>query len=898
MVKTLTADADHPTESLGFLRALIVITAGLTLLLSGLAVNPAMSADYTPPLLRSWQRAHEGHLTIEWAKTVRVQQKRDGDRLIIRFAEPLGVDIASTLRDLSNFVDPAQSTIANTDLLLALRPGVLSEVNIREKRIVAVDFTRDPTLTPQTRIETSTINNGVRLTLDWPGPTLVKADQASNALDLALAPGWDIDPTELAELQDTLRPWFSGLNLKKDQDRTTLSFILEPQIVSSVRSDGPMRTVVDLLRSASTPPAATTQPVARVIIPEKKPKTQTVATEISNVEPPIPKKRPASTIDESEVVVRVDEEKKVTTVAKASDDLPKALVFDWSQPVAVAVFLRADHLWAVFDEPDARFLSGLPMPPAAFGPGSFVPADGGTALRYPLRKPAGIRVSQTAEGQWQIDTLSSSSTPRSVDIERVDGSEALRATLPSGKRIVSVIDPAVGDRIDILPLSDAEIGQPARRRFVDLELLPTAQGLAWRPLNDGLIASLNDRSLEFHSSNGLSLSTITPDPSTSGPKIIKAMARKAPAKGDVAPDSEDPPSGSLEQPPSPVAKIDRDQPAETTKPASYFDLAGSGVERELVNEFRRIRRQAIRKADPENRDHARLNLARLLVSERLASEARTILNTVSDEADNNIVLQKRALTGVSALLIGHLTEASSLLLDPDLDNDDEIALWRAALESIEEKWQTAAEHWRAKSKILDTYPPKLKLDLGLMALRAAIETDDDKMVRRGLRRLASLPLNPYDQARFDAVKALKAERSGDLERARTLLTDLTGSTNTKVRTLADFELAALSLEAAPHDVDTLAFLDRSMPLWRGHPNERTMLDRLARRHMDANALRKALTIWRRLIHISRSCEQRRPEKGTAERFRTGTKQPTRTHDQSCRRLCNLSRLHRSPSGRS
>jgi hypothetical protein len=123
------------------------------------------------------------------------------------------------------------------------------------------------------------------------------------------------------------------------------------------------------------------------------------------------------------------------------------------------------------------------------------------------------------------------------------------------------------------------------------------------------------------------------------------------------------------------------------------------------------------------------------------------------------------------------------------------------------------------------------------------------MIRRGLRRLNALELDAYAQARFDAVRALKAERDGDPAKARAILRALASSPNRKVRTLADFELAALDAQSGAGGVAALAALDRRMPLWRGHPEERDMLDKLARHYRDANALRQALTIWRKLIKL-------------------------------------------------
>jgi len=843
MVKALAAEHNRPAEGLSLLAIPLTVLMGCLLLTSILGVGQALATDYAPPTLRAWQRAHEGHLTIEWSKTARVQQKKGAGQLILRFTEPMAVDISPALKNLSNFVDPIRSSVNGTDLSLVLKPGVSSKVNVREKRIVAVDFTRDPSVTLRSTIETQPIKNGIRLTINGPSASEIDVDRRVNDIRLEVAAGWDIDPAGLIGLQNTIRPWFRGLSVEKGSERTSLSFTLEPQIVSSVRFDGPTRTVIDLMRNPETPSIRTAQSAKSIFIPEKKPITRPADIEAQNAGPPMPRKRPFEA-DKPEVITASEDKASIKAAEVAR---PDALRFDWKKPVAAAVFLRAGYLWVVFDEDDINLLSGMPISPAALGPVSTSNAEGGTALRFSINQPISVSVSTTDAKQWQIKTVPSAQPPRSHTIERLDGSEGLRITPSSGTRVVSIIDPAVGDQIDILPARDVGIGQPKKRRFVDVELLSTVQGLAWRPLNDQLTANLHDGSLELRSPNGLSLSQLNPDPSTSAPVIIEAMAKKAPTAETSETNTS--PAPLVVHPENKTATPDKSPPIVPIKPDSYFELAGTGVERELVNEYRRIRRQAIRKATPENRDKARLELARLLVSERLATEARTVLSAVSDEADEHVMMQKQALGGVAAFLIGHRSEASSLLLDPELNDDDEIDIWRGALLSLDKRWQTAAERWKAMDSTLDAYPPRLRLDLGLMALQAAIETNNDKMMRRGMRRLSSLPLNAYDQARFDAMKALKAERSGDLEKARALLTGLTDSPNPAIRTLADFELAALALKSTSNNLDLLKALDRQAPLWRGHPEEQSLLDKLARHHVDANAYRKALTIWRRLIQL-------------------------------------------------
>lgn len=848
---TLAAKSIGHAEGLGAFRPLAFAIACFLAWSSGLSQKPSLAADSLLPSFRAWQRSNEGQLTIEWSTTARLQHERVGDRLILRFAQPPSAEARTTLKGLTNFVAVDRTAFKDNELALALKPGVFSKVGVQSERIVTVDFSRDPATAPQSNIVVAAIDNGIRLILDWPGPTRVETTEDINRFDLDVVPPRQLDKAKLADLSQSLRPWFHNLGLETHPDRTTLSFVLKPEISSSIQQARADQTIIDFVRTSFAFPEPAAGPDRQVFIPAKRPVTQEVVIETAAAMPPIPKMRP---IRKAASITPTQVESKGSKIVNASYKRPKNLVIEWSQPVAAAVFFRAGHLWAVFDQPDASLLTSFPRSPSAFGPGSIVPADGGIALRFPLLYPVNVRVSQTDKGHWKIEPVSSLLLrPRSLTIEHGEGSASLRITPVSGENIVSLIDPDVGDQLHVLPFRDLGIGQPTRRRFVDLDLLPTTRGVVWRRLNDELTAEVSETALAFGKPSGLSLSKIMPESQDgSEPTNVDVSPKEKP--GEAEPNrpssmAQSEKKASLDRSVARPAMTDKDPLPIETSPSSYVNLAKSGVERELAYEYRRIRRQAIAKAAPENRDRARLDLARLLVSERLGTEARIVLDAISDDADDHVVRQKRALDGISAFLIGQHAKASTLLFDPDLNKDTEIDVWRAALESSENQWQAAAERWRNTNEILDVYPPRLKLDLGLMALKSAIETNDNKMIRRGMRRLTSLQLDAYDQARFDAVRALKAERSGDVDKARALLTALTDSPNPKVRTLADFELAALDLAMDADDMAALAALDRRMPLWRGHPEEQAMLDKLARRYRDANALRKALTIWRRLLRL-------------------------------------------------
>jgi tetratricopeptide (TPR) repeat protein len=222
---------------------------------------------------------------------------------------------------------------------------------------------------------------------------------------------------------------------------------------------------------------------------------------------------------------------------------------------------------------------------------------------------------------------------------------------------------------------------------------------------------------------------------------------------------------------------------------------------------------------------------------------------ISDDVDEQTNASRQALRGAAAFLSNHRLEASSLLLASMLDDDPEIGVWRAALTSSNREWETAADKWRDADEILNRYPPSLKLKLGLMAIEAAIEVDDEDMIRRGFRRLKTLARNPHDADLVLRLRALRAERQGDVEGARVLLEELAQSRNHQLRNTAKFRLESLDSATGPKKLEDLDKLGKNLPLWRGHPDEAAMMDALAARYREASQPRKALSLWQRLIEL-------------------------------------------------
>lgn len=821
-------------------------------LMNGVTAEPSQAATGDQVTMRASQGAEGGRLLIEWLAPIKVLQKKDGNRLMLRFSRPLSVDTGPALGRLAAYLNVDQTTIDGTDFTLMLKPGIAAKLEIKKQRLVAIDLSREQPNGLSVKLNVSRLQNGMRLSFHWPRMRGFKAQDKEGRLLVTFNADSRISPVDLRYLNDTLQPWFSKVQQKSEPASTSLAFDLRPMIVPSVRGAGENHVVIDLIRDAS----ALKGNAETNIVPAFKPKLPEMASALSGEKwPPIPERRPETAnasiaADKSETIDKAASHEHGSKVDE--------LVFDWESSVGAAVFKRAGYLWIVFDALPTS--SKTPLPPPAPPPlmaGEMMPADKATVIRFRISTDIGFDTRRDERGRWVVRPDRDPTPPDPVSIMPASTPGILHAVASSGGRMIDVEDPLVGDRLSIWTIQQAHVGQQKRRRFVDLEFLPSIQGLVWRPFNDGIVARSIPKGIEFSSERGLALSR-RPDISVDG-SVASAQHLHAPREQQDHDDllaivlasepedhGEDPASRSEEVPATPAVA---EQKALDAKPSSYLDLVNAGLDRELVAETRRILRQAIGKVAPEERDQARLRLARLLVAERLASEAKIVLNNISEKLEGPIAASKRALHGASAFLTGDLDEASQLLRAPEFDEDDEIGLWRAALDSIDKDWQTAAQGWKAAGRNLDVYPSKLRLELGLLALESAIETNDDAMIRKGFRRLKTLNLQPYEKAKIDRLHALSAVRDGDLKRAKEILQTLTDGRYAGLSVLADFELMSLSLSEGSADPRLLAALHDRLPLWRGHPQEIDMIDRLARRYRDAREPREALSLWEHLAKI-------------------------------------------------
>jgi hypothetical protein len=159
--------------------------------------------------------------------------------------------------------------------------------------------------------------------------------------------------------------------------------------------------------------------------------------------------------------------------------------FDPGEPAAAAIFVRAGFVYVVFDRPIARGASAPLTPwPANVGAVQPVAVAEATAFRFPL--PALLQPRPLREGNvWRIQFFAGAAPAApGVKIEPQPDyplGARLLVRADDAASVIPLADPEVGDTLLVVPLSVAGQGVPEQFEYSQANLLPTVQGLVFRP---------------------------------------------------------------------------------------------------------------------------------------------------------------------------------------------------------------------------------------------------------------------------------------------------------------------------------------------------------------------------------------------------------------------------------
>ena len=574
------------------------------------------------------------------------------------------------------------------------------------------------------------------------------------------------------------------------------------------------------------------------------------------------------------------------------------LRFLWPFEVGAAAFLRGGRLWVVFDAATRSLVAEKKK--IAFHAGALIRSlrqethDRATVLRIDLRRT--VAISMRREGNVWVLRFGESAVSAITPKPQADPGGLL---FPDARRSIRFRDSIAGDEMRVLTYVRGGAGLPRPRRLVDLALLETAQGVAWRAIAADVEARPVPGGILLTRPGGLRLDaaatadTRRPErPSTSpdagseppggsatsdAPPAItgEKTAPESPASTPERKAAAEPPAAAEAgaEVPAPIAEgatapVDGGESGETRR-ASAADPPATGLRDppwkttlglaelppEVLRETDRLRRallaELVQRAEPE-RAPLRLRIARLYLADALSAEAFAQLLATNGAAavDGDPLLAKRraALAGASSLLLGRNGVAAEHLRNPLLTEDRETSLWRAVLAARENRWDVAAEELARGGEILRAYPPALRFRLGLVAVMIAAQNGDARSAFDWLKQLEGLELDTYQRDELRFVEALTLSRDGAAGEARRLLARLAEEAGWLTATKAAYALVNLDREAGRIDDAGAreAFL-RQRPFWRGHPWEPTMLREFGRLERRLNRIPEALAVWRELL---------------------------------------------------
>ncbi|CAN0248964.1 unnamed protein product, partial [Discosporangium mesarthrocarpum] len=486
------------------------------------------------------------------------------------------------------------------------------------------------------------------------------------------------------------------------------------------------------------------------------------------------------------------------------------LTFAFDKPVGAATFRRGGWLWLVFDTPTRVDLDPIAADAAPLiADIAQIGHRDATVLR--MRTEPGYNPSIASDGaKWNFylapqtlkpDTPLDVSLPPSRDA-------ALSITTATAGSTLALQDPEIGDVFYVVPVLESAHGIETAHDFSDLRLLPTVQGVA--------VTAFSDRVDVRNRADGISVAAIGGLRLTSPADRAKLL--------EVA---------AVEGPPD-----------------AFFDFRG--WQRTGEGSYQTVRRALVERllsATEEDRNLARLDLARFYFAHGLADRAAGVLAQMVNEAPE---LERspsfRALRGATALLMGNTEAAKADLDDRGLDPEPEIEIWRAAVLAEEQDLHGAAFGLQRAERFVSAYPDSLRARFGLMGAWSALAVDDIPMAQFWNEFLRATPLTGSQTERRRLIEGEIAAAEGEAEKALALFDSLVEGRDRYARARAALDRAQLMVaDERITPGEGAEMLDRLRYVWRGDELEFDVLRELGELQIAAHDYRAGLLTLKRAV---------------------------------------------------
>ena len=461
----------------------------------------------------------------------------------------------------------------------------------------------------------------------------------------------------------------------------------------------------------------------------------------------------------------------------------------FSDTTGAAAFREGDTTYVVFDERrpiDMVSLRGDPV----FGQASVQTLPNGTLLALPLPPALSVALTQTPQG-WRVAALTAA--PKTQPIAAINSAGSLKMPAEQAAEVVNVADPDTG--ATLLVGTQRRPGQAVTHARLATEFIvrPTVQGVVIEPLSDAVVLRPTPAGFSLGCASGsLALS----DPANAIDSLSEGMS--------------------------------------LTRRLHFIASAPDALLRRLTEQI-----TDSGTTPPGARGPKRRTAAESMIGLGMDAEAESLLQMAAEQDPKEAAsADTAALTAIAALLAGRPAEATGLD-DPRLSGTDEIALWRAVKQAMQDPGSpTAAAVFATTAPLAASYPPAIRDRILPLILETMIEGGE---IAPAARLLDQRPDDPH----LAYARALRVQTEGDTGKALAMLDALANGPDRFDRARAAVRAVELRLAARQLDKHQAAdALDKLLYAWRGDDRELALRERVAALRADSGAWREALSILR------------------------------------------------------
>ena len=782
-------------------------------------------AGEAPPeavVTRGWSNSSFGRLVFDWDAPVGFTARINGNQLQVTFERSLKTKLEESATKLSRYLSDLRLSESGRTVSGTLR-GFYSLRSFSNENAVVVDLIPDAAHAAMAedpdawlrRLAVIPVRAGEhpgfgRLVFDWPSEVDYKLEREGKFVRIRFDQAARID---LSRLVAALPGRVLATTGETKKSEVYVALEVPPGAELRHFRDG-TKVAVDIIAPAA-PPKKAMEPQ------EDAPK----ASESTKALPPASPATPVSAADEpasplslSKNALRAQRAAELESrqSAKKFKDAPLVTIeaarrgaaldidFNWRKPVSAAVYRRGDYIWVLFADRARLSIGSL----AVIGEDmidDIEQTDAGSISLLKMRAASHIMPTVKLNGTvWSLRLAPDRMTrpiDKPIEITSETDREG-RSTLLLGARGLDrphvFNDRIIGDVLRVYTVTHPGIGNRVARRLVDIEVLSSGVGLAVVPRRDDIRFVRSSAGLHVSAPAGLSVSL----------------------PGDVA-----------------GRKVEHKSEYFFSELANW---TGGPVEKFEETKHQHLRRVLV--APKNQRNEARLNLARFYIANGMAADAMGVIEVaLAQTPELEASPEVRALRGAAHFLLGHYALAAQEFDKPDLKSDPSIAPWRAGIAAARGDWLKAYQIIRDVRGIVTAMPGWLRTRFTIIGAEAALAVKDIDTAKPWLDGLRNSSLRPDDQQYLTFLNGHATRLEGKQGVARSMWRSVLDSSNRYVRAKAQFALVNSDLASGNiGPADAIKQLEALSFSWRGDSFEFDLNRRLGDIYADMGDYRTSL----------------------------------------------------------